>query len=130
MAELILVEGLIGIPATPLSREPREAACLPLRDVLEDMAKNDSQREIYAALLRLLDLGALLFDWVDCDGIPIRLWKTNGDIALLNGLEDVEKLKWRPTYGVSDLENLEQLVMGNFVFTIDLLMPIQFGGRL
>jgi hypothetical protein len=39
LAEAILADGVIGIWATPMLREPQEADCLPLRDVLEDLAE-------------------------------------------------------------------------------------------
>src|SRR6476659_1368626 len=63
IAELILAEGVVGILATPLRREPREADCLPLRDVLEDLTGRKPQSVLYPALLRMLDCGALMFDW-------------------------------------------------------------------
>jgi hypothetical protein len=132
MAELILAEGIVGILATPMLGEPREADCLPLRDVLEDLAEQNPQSVLYTGLLRLLDRTALRFDWFDLDDRPIRLWSSNGGIALMAVLEELHRPVCpcsRATKGLSEFEKLEQLIMGNFVFTTDMFDGVLFGGR-
>ena len=70
LAELILAEGIVGIWATPMLREPQEADCLPLRDVLDDLAQQNPKSVLYTVLLRMLDRDALMFEWYEQDGRP------------------------------------------------------------